>query len=300
MAILKKTPKQMILPERSLRSGPLCPFLGLSDDPGTALSYPSSSNFCHHAQPVGSVGRGYQSNYCLTPNYDACPVYSKKILEPLPKEIEAAVTEPGDNKKWIILIAAITGMIILALMVAYVSSALSKNLPSKQALATTQSILTQVSTISNLEIIESQTRTPNPTANEILEPSLVLPTQTPIPVHTLEMPIGVDPSFVIHRIQAGENFVRYAEEFGSTREAILAVNYEMVPALWAGSILIIPVGVSDASGLPSFTAYQVPDLNMTVEVLALNEGINIDALKQYNALPNGYTFTPGEWVLIPH
>ena len=74
----------------------------------------------------------------------------------------------------------------------------------------------------------------------------------------------------------------------------------MEPTLWADSLLVIPVGVTDATGLPAFTVYQVVEQKLTVEQLALNQGADLATLKQYNALPDGYIFTEGEWVLIPH
>jgi len=164
-----------------------------------------------------------------------------------------------------------------------------------------QTLISASLTMSSAQILETETPTPVPTQIET-PTTATTATQIPttIPMHQLEMPIGENPSFVIHQIQEGENFVRFSEVYNASREAILAVNYGMVPTLWAGAILVIPVGVNDATGLPSFTTYNVTEDYLTIESLAEREGINPDLLEQYNGLPAGYIFTVGEWVLIPH
>ncbi|MCE5206765.1 MAG: hypothetical protein LLG42_00470 [Chloroflexi bacterium] len=139
--------------------------------------------------------------------------------------------------------------------------------------------------------------TPEPTSSFTEIPATPYPTS--FPPHTLEVPFGVDPRFVIHKVQVGESFMRFMQDYNTTKEAIVAVNYAYDSVLWADSILIIPVDVTDATGLPSFSAYQVTDLNQTVEMLADNQGVDLGLLKKFNALPEGYIFSEGEWVLLP-
>jgi len=59
-----------------------CPFLGTPADPGTALAFPSESNHCFRSRfpiPISSI---HQENYCLSRQYETCPVY-RQYGEPL-------------------------------------------------------------------------------------------------------------------------------------------------------------------------------------------------------------------------
>ncbi len=52
-----------------------CPFLGTPADPGTALAFPSEANHCFRSRipiPISSI---HQENYCLSHQYETCPVY---------------------------------------------------------------------------------------------------------------------------------------------------------------------------------------------------------------------------------
>lgn len=87
--------------------GNRCPFLGISENPGHAKSSPSELNFCHQPGlpvPIGSI---HQEYYCLTSQYEKCPVYkevdkravaapSGSILEtPAPKPISNITADNG-------------------------------------------------------------------------------------------------------------------------------------------------------------------------------------------------------------
>lgn len=52
-----------------------CPFLGTSADPGTSLSFPSDANHCHSTRLQVPVSTIHQENFCLSPNYENCPVF---------------------------------------------------------------------------------------------------------------------------------------------------------------------------------------------------------------------------------
>src|SRR6266508_1495542 len=77
-----------ILKEREIgMNRKICPYLGLKDDPSTALDFPSQGNFCHHASPVAPVNGTYQQQYCLSAEHTACPLF--KAAEP--KRMPAAM-----------------------------------------------------------------------------------------------------------------------------------------------------------------------------------------------------------------
>jgi len=52
---------------------PICPFLGLKDDPSTAVGYPTHGNFCHRqGQPI-LIKTEQQRGLCLSNSYLTCP-----------------------------------------------------------------------------------------------------------------------------------------------------------------------------------------------------------------------------------
>jgi len=66
-----------------------CPFLGTPADPGTALAFPSEANHCFRSRfpiPISSI---HQENYCLSPQYEACPVYRQYSANEQPERAEA-------------------------------------------------------------------------------------------------------------------------------------------------------------------------------------------------------------------
>ena len=52
-----------------------CPFLGIAADPGTSLEFPSDAHQCHSTRLQVPISTIHQENYCLSPHYEACPVY---------------------------------------------------------------------------------------------------------------------------------------------------------------------------------------------------------------------------------
>jgi hypothetical protein len=52
-----------------------CPFLGTAADPSTSLDFPSDAHQCHSTRLQVPISTIHQENYCLSPNYEACPVY---------------------------------------------------------------------------------------------------------------------------------------------------------------------------------------------------------------------------------
>src|ERR1035437_1932483 len=73
------------LPKEKLTK--VCPYLGLLQDSQTALSFPSGSNLCYHANPIASPSMEYQRLVCLNGRrHTLCPVFTRSELAPLPPE----------------------------------------------------------------------------------------------------------------------------------------------------------------------------------------------------------------------
>lgn len=66
-----------------------CPYLGLTDDPETRLTFPSLRNACHRATPHEPVQLNHQSAFCLSGMHLQCPVYRGGSQAPLPVELRA-------------------------------------------------------------------------------------------------------------------------------------------------------------------------------------------------------------------
>jgi hypothetical protein len=166
----------------------------------------------------------------------------------------------------------------------------------------------------------TRTPTPTPTPTPTLPPTLtttptsVTPpravtltstparTRTPTSIpskHQLDIPIGTDYKFVIHRVSGGENMDQYAEKYHTSVDAILAVNYNLKTPMWVDALVIIPVGFTDVSSLPSFETYVVTETGRTAESLAQELGVDPRDLKYYNAIGDGEALLVGDWLLIP-
>lgn len=292
---------QPILPGSIYKERSICPFIGLSDDPGTALSYPSTSNCCHHVNPVASIKRSHQAKYCLDEYFTKCRIF--KCADPASLPDAIAEVQPVDrpHHRRILLVFSMALMVTIAVWILFANGAFGSQPESSEQVninawqtITKMVVLTQTSETQT--VIPTATTKPLPTNSP--EPTISVPANKP--AHQLDVPFGTNPQFVIHQVETGESYMRFMQDFNTTKEAILAVNYDTGTILWADSILIIPVNVQDPTGLPSFTAFQVTEKNLSIESLAASQHVDLTQLELYNDLPAGYIFTEGEWVLIPH
>lgn len=279
------------------REGLFCPFLGFEDDPETALAYPTSYNFCFHCRPIAPINLVHQRMVCLTSKYGDCPVFTKENLEPIPKGIRGSRPASGKKRRWIPLIFLVA-VIIMGMMAAVFLGLIhipSVNLPVTGVKAT-QTPLIPTATKPKEEF------TPTPEATATIMPTeteiMVFPTR-PTP-RALETPFGESPQLVIHKVLAGEGYLYLAEKFGTTVDAIKAINFELPESLWVNTILVIPINTDDIIGLPQFSVREINTEGLTIEAYADRMGLDAELLKQYNVLPNGYILKMGELLIIPN
>lgn len=106
-----------------------CPHLGRRDDPSTLFNYPSVGNYCHHVRPLAPPHEEHQAQYCLSGQFQQCPVYQIPAGKHLPpslqlqtQEWDEPVAPPLLNRfplrQWGILLAL--GIIILLSAILYV------------------------------------------------------------------------------------------------------------------------------------------------------------------------------------
>ncbi len=286
------------------RGAQVCPFLGLGDDPGTALSFPSSHNRCFHARPALSVKLEFQRAYCLAINHTSCEEYNRESDNPLPSEMRF-IGGSGLNEKfgkagiWIILLVFLVIVLIVwqVLSRGFLGLEQSGHLPGVKVpvISTIGKFQTQTLTLTQVQ------DTPTPTLFTTSTPTFQIRTFAPTIVtsHALETPIGVQYKLVIHRVLAGESIMSIANQYWTTVDAIQAINYNLPSPLRIDWLIIVPVNRTDIHGLPSFDTYEVKT-DIAVRTLAQQLTIDPALLELYNGLGNNEFLSSGEWVLVPH
>jgi len=142
------------------------------------------------------------------------------------------------------------------------------------------------------------TRTPTMTFTPSYTPTPSA-TNTDIPPFSLGYPIGGDQKFIVYKVASGENLNYIAEKFGTSVEAIQAVNHSLPSPIWQGTIMVVPLNVIDPAGLPILTSYKVASDQVTIEEIANFMIADLQLIKYYNNCEAGQKFSAGAWVLIP-
>jgi len=215
---------------------------------------------------------------------------------PMPMEMTSDGSRKNRKKKLpriyiltaLILVVGIAGVWLLS------NNGLASNSVSETKTAPV--VFTQPST----ELFATLTATNTPQPTKTMTPLPPTTTATLPPLHMIETPIGLERQFVVHRVLEGEGFISIAATYNTNEDAIRAVNYALGDSLWADTVLVIPLGQTDISGIPPMSVFLVSDEGMTIEALALEQNVDAALLRELNALPEGYILHQGEWVLIPH
>lgn len=313
-----------------------CPYLGLHDDPGTSLAYPSAWNYCYRARPPVSVSIPHQMEACLKREHVDCPVYLAEQEGALPSSLRGSSTVPAKRHRktrksgsvvWIIilLVATLAGILLWQMGFLPLPSppiptpglvAVSTDVPSptatiraawtNPALAVTVKVRTPTrrasqtpqGTISPPASTSTLTRTPSRTPTSP-------PTQTAPPTlppgtcgHALDVQFGTDYKFVIHRVVGGNTLDLFISKYETNLEAILAVNFSLHVPLWADEIIVIPVGRTDTRGIPPFATYQASGETISLDQLALQLSTDAQSLQKFNDFDETCT-TFVNWLLVP-
>jgi hypothetical protein len=187
-------------------------------------------------------------------------------------------------------------------------TAAEKNAFNETALATLSVTFTatpSATATATWTVSPSPSMTPSRTATHTQTPSRTptrTMTRTPTPkvfTRSLDMPIGREKKFIIHRVGLGENLQQYAEVHRTSADAIIRVNYSLFVPLWVDALVVIPVGFTDVEMIPYFEPYQVQANNLSLETLAGELGTNLQDFKFYNNFKEGEMVYRGDWVLVP-
>lgn len=279
-------------------NGNFCPFLGFIDDPETAISYPSKMNCCNHARPIAPISMEYQREMCLTSLFIECPIYQREKLAPLPADLQET-TGLSEKLRPVIPFIALVLVLVIGFTASVWMGVLKIPGLSKPTVPQSTSATSEIKSPTSTG---SATSTSQPTPSESTKPTAsettVLPTS--VAPHFIETIIGDSPSLIIHKVLEGEGYIWLAQNYNTSEEAIKAINYNLPESLWVNKILVIPVNTSDVADLPQFSAYMIEGEKVTIEKMAELLRINLETLRTYNDLPEGYELIPGEWLLIPH
>ena len=282
----------------------VCPFLGLRDDPATALSFPSSQNHCFHAKPVNPVKLEFQRTKCLSINHTNCKEYNREPNTHLPPEIRyvggnGLREKFGKSSAWILLFVLV--IIVLIAWQLFSGSLLGFGNPGQSPGVTVPAFSSNVGSQATPILTGQQQDTPTPSLFITATPTFPIQTfaSTVVLPHALETPIGVEHKLVIHRVLAGESLVSIASQYWTTVEAIQAVNYSLPSPLRIDWLIIVPISQTEINGSPVFEAYQVKT-DVAVRILAQQLSVDPALLELYNGLGNDEFLSSGEWVLVPH
>lgn len=306
-----------------------CPSLGLRDDSYTSLAFPSVWNCCHRARPIVPPILKHQGEFCLSEKYQQCPVFLKQQTGPLSEHIRAPRSRV---KKFRGFSHRNTAIALVSLGVIFLLGwgfMTDWSFPLAVTDATPTASITTV-TIAAATPLPTETAAPTPTRTHIAtvtdspgkvtvpptstttRTSIKTPafthTATLVPTafstvslskHQLEVPIGTNKKFVIHKVLIGESLSQYADEYNTSLEAIVMINYDLWIPLWVDKLVIIPLGFTEVANLPTFEAYEVTKAGKSLETLAQELGVAVDDLKYYNAIGTAESLLVGDWLLIP-
>lgn len=244
----------------------VCPHLGLEDDTATHMNFPSPANRCFNCRPSKCPDLAYQQEHCLRQSSDNCMAYQNNGIASIRTESKAVIS--FSDVTWRMIMLAVVVLVIIGWF--YFSRGVAwETWPGRSFPATFYPIsstgnLMQISQ-SSTEITVSKTSpapilaiasTPafNPTT-PITASLLPVETFTALPhLHGFEvtrMPVGSQLALLIHIVEYGETLDMIANKYGTTVLAIMAANYKLTPPVWAQYLIVIPIGIRDAVGLPA-------------------------------------------------
>lgn len=289
-----------------------CPYLGLYDDQRTSLAYPSAWNYCYHCNPPASVSIAHQISACLCPEYVKCPVYQSKLIGALPADLRGSSSSSTRRRKsarsktsrmvWAASVILLLIMAVIAIQ-RFFPGTLQTWLPSVEIAspeapggATAEASIPFTPSPVQISLVPIEDV---PASTQAI--SLPNPSPTPIPKrcgYTLDTPFGSDIKFSLHQIASGENLDKLAEQHQTTVDAIRVVNFDMPLPVWENWIVVIPVDVFDAKGLPAFEPYLADGTIFSLSDLAFQLGVDMASISKYNAFTDACTVFRG-WMIIP-
>ena len=286
------------------RTNIICPFLGLIDDPDSLLAFPAERHNCYHSQPSVAIRLTHQGEFCLSEKHRDCSTFLNQQTASLQSPFHTPYRRRGNTFRKNLAITL--GVLIIIFALGW--GIMRQGAPSLAIEKTTQTIPvsaepTGTNTPPPTMVLTSPTatNTPLPPMTVLTSHPTITPTRTNTPLppmtvtplpnlskHQLDVPIGTERKFIIHRILSGETLDLYAEKYKTSVDAIIAINYYLRLTNRVGSeaLTVIPIGFTDVSGLPVFVVYQVNERERGVdfEHLAQKFKVGLADFKNYNGI----------------
>jgi LysM repeat protein len=243
-----------------------------------------------------------------------CQVYNSVPGEKMPNNLQQPRSQvwfsAGTIIKALIMIIAI-GALVFGIINHSILFAQAQRIlvPAWQQTQSAQSL--NLLSTPTLEIVPTETPLPTATSTPTITPTILptgtstaLPTATPTAtlepsVLALDTPLGSTIKFIIVRVNPGETLSQIATLHNTTEAAIRTVNFDLPSVLYVDRILVIPIDITDASGLPAFEALEIQQGGMTIEALAVELGVSVEDLYVYNDIQPERIMQAGEWLLVP-
>ncbi len=311
---------------------PICPFLGLESDADSSQAFASNLNYCHHTNPIGAVTIGHQTEFCLSRKHRECPVFLRKEAGSLPRHLRTASRTKKTRRISPGSIIASIITLILIFMLGWQFFAQTKSSPVKTESPAYNAPSLSTETFTPIPSITTATPLP-PTA--ISTPTLHIPffgsvtvtsslTLTPsvtatqfVSRHQLDVEIGTDRKFIIHRLAKGESLDPHVLQYNTSIEAVKAINYDLylTNPVRRDTLIVFPLNFTNVSGLHVLDVYQVLEVRYNVNselginfrginyedlVLYLRDHIDLGDFKYYNGITEpGDRPLIGDYFLIP-
>ena len=268
------------------------------------MGFPSNWNSCFRAHLIEAASLEHQRAYCLSANHQHCPLFGRKGKFSMPAELRLHGNGVKDGKQTIQKVAVGLCIALVVLLIGWQVSTRIFHVPFP------------IIPFGNEPALPSATLSSSssaaPVNTSLLEMTVtILPTRTPTPSFTpsasftprrslsLDVPLGLDNQFLIHKVAEGDSLELLANRYSTTVEAIRAVNYQMHSPVWVGEVIVIPLYPNGLLDYPPFEPYMVGEENITVQDLAQELSVDASSLAFYNALDEKYDLMPGDWVLVP-
>lgn len=282
----------------------VCSYLGLLGDATTHMGFPSCENHCFASSPHKSPDVSHQNSFCLQRSYDRCDVYrniggqtqSRNLYKP-------RQTSRLPKVKYLAALISSSVLILVGFWL------VRRGLPVLRVNGLAPNGNVTVPTLEETAAQASFTVSPlNPltptqfSIATVTQPSVQI--ATPVNPHRLEVTkvvAGTGHNYLVHVVAVGETLDIIADDYGTTVEAILAVNYRLKPPVWVDYLLVIPVGIKDVTGLPALDVYVVDEYE-SIASTSLAEELEVDeaALEYFNVCTDNCEFHRGDILLVPH
>jgi hypothetical protein len=230
----------------------------------------------------------HQEAYCLTDSHSLCLIYSQQTKQAMPWHL--SMEKNKRTFSWLQRSAIVISVIALAVIAWQLSLLLIANAPPASATESDQPTVI---------VLPTETQTLIPPTETLTE--IPPPTATPAQLHRLETLITVDDvALLIHLTLEGEIIETLAANYDTTIEVIRSINYNLAPAIWANTPIVIAPGLKEVKPeLPTFRAYQVTSDQIDIVDLAALLKVDAELLEKYNNCPQGCILQMNDWIIVP-